>query len=362
MKIGVDIKWIFNGPPSGKVVVKQLVKELLTEKYNHLQFYFFLDKKDKDKTFPFPKGNHTFLFVSNINNLISNAFVLPKYAKKYKLDIVLFQNFGTFSSINSSVYIHDLLYLDFPQYYSFKERLYLSLIKPLAKKAKSIITISESEKERILKHQLGEKNVHYVHHGVDPKFKPISHHNPEQIIDFKKAYDLPNEFILYLGRLNIRKNIIGLINAMKHVELPLVIIGSYNHKSHDLDMRINELGLQNQVFFTGFIKEHELPLAYASAKVFCFPSYAEGFGLPPLEAMASGTPVIVSDRRSLPEVCGDAAIYVNPDDPFDIAEKINSLLGSETKMKHFHDKGLEWSKRYSWNTSAQKIIDILSLS
>lgn len=359
MKIGVDIKWFFNGPPSGKIVVKQFVKELLKDEYKHHQFYFFLDKKDRDKPFPYPKGDHVFLYVSNINNLISNAFVLPKYAKKYNLDLVLFQNFGTPLSINSAVYIHDLLYLDFPEFYSWKEKLYLSLIKPLAKKAKTIITISDSERKRIIKHQLGDKNVHFVHHGVDPIFKPLHKHNAADIEQFKTEYNLPDEFILYLGRLNVRKNIIGLINAMTNIEFPLVIVGGYDHKSDDLMQRIKELGLENKIFFTGFIKENELPLAYSSAKIFCFPSYAEGFGLPPLEAMTSGTPVVVSDRTSLPEVCGDAALYIDPDQPLDIAEKINSLLKSEEKVEVFSEKGLTWSKRFSWQKSVQNLMDIL---
>ena len=362
MIIGVDIKWFFNGPPRGKIVVKQLVKELLKDQFKHYQFYFFLDKKDQYEDFPYPKGNHVFLYVKNVNNLISNAFVLPKYAKKYNLDIVLFQNFGTPKNINSAVYIHDLLYLDYPQFYSLKEKVYLSFIKPFAKKAKKVITISESEKSRIVKHQLGDENVHYVHLGVDPKFRPLAKHDPKDILAFKEEYNLPNEFMLYLGRLNVRKNVVGLINAMREIEFPLVIIGGYDHKKDDLMQRIKELDLERKIFFTGFIKEHQLPLAYASAKVFCFPSYAEGFGLPPLEAMASGVPVVVSNRTSLTEVCGDAALYVDPDQPSDIAEKINFLLSSEKEMQKFSKKGLDWSKKYSWQTSAQKLMDILSLS
>lgn len=360
MKVGIDAKWLFNGPPSGRIVVKQLVKELLRGNYKQHQFYFFLDRKDKNLPFPYPIGDNVLVYVNSPLNLISNLFILPKYSKKYNLDVVLFQNFGSHSKINKVVYIHDVLFIDYPEFFSFKERLYFSLFKPLARKAQSIITISQTEKDRIIKHQFGRENVSYVHHGVDEKFKPLSEHNINDVHKFKEKYNLPNEFILYLGRLNVRKNIINLINAMKSIELPLVIIGSHDHKSDDLKGRIRELDLEEKIFFTGFIKECELPLAYASAKIFCFPSYAEGFGLPPLEAMASGTPVIVSNRTSLPEVCGDAALYIDPDQPLDIAEKINNLLASEKEMETLSQKGIDWSKKFTWETSVKKLMNILS--
>ncbi|RKE98836.1 glycosyltransferase family 4 protein [Ichthyenterobacterium magnum] len=360
MKIGIDAKWFFNGPPSGKVVVKQLLKELLSSTYKDEEFYVFLNKADKEIEFPYKRENIKCIYISSFNNLISNAITLPKYAKKHKLDVVLFQNFGTFSNIKSIVYIHDLLYLDYPQFYSLKERLYLSLLKPLAKKANTIVTISETEKNRIIKHKLGGvNNVHFVYHGVDKKFKPLDQHDKKQIEAFKLKYNLPNQFILYLGRLNIRKNIANLISAMQYVNTPLVIAGENDHKSEDLLSKIKTLGLQNKIIFTGYLEENELPLVYALATLFCFPSYAEGFGLPPLEAMASGTPVIVSDRTSLPEVCEDAGMYINPNDSLDIAKKINTLLASKEIINTFATKGVIQAKKFSWIKSAENLMNII---
>ncbi|WP_042500663.1 glycosyltransferase family 4 protein [Algibacter lectus] len=281
MKIGIDAKWFFNGPPSGRVVIKELLKELLSDNYKADEFYVFLNKADKGLEFPYQQDNIKLVYISSFNNLISNAIILPRHSKKHKLDIVLFQNFGTFSKIKNVVYIHDLLYLDFPQYYSFKERLYLSLLKPLAKRANVIVTISETERRRIMKHKLGTNNVYFVYHGVDAKFKPLKAHDKFQIETFKKKYNLPDQFILYLGRLNIRKNITNLITAMQFVDIPLVIVGENNHKSENLSTTINTLSLNDKIIFTGYIEENELPLSYALATIFCFPSYAEGFGLPP---------------------------------------------------------------------------------
>jgi glycosyltransferase involved in cell wall biosynthesis len=358
MKIGIDAKWFFNGPPSGKVVIEQLLKELLSMDYSTDEFYVFLSQADKELEFPYKQDNIKLIYVNGFNNLLSNAIILPRLSKKHKLDVVMFQNFGTFLKIKNIVYIHDLLYLDYPQFYSFKERVYLGLLKPLAKSANTIVTISEIEKKRIIKHKLG-KNVHFVYHGVDPKFKPLDKHNKLQIEAFKKKYNLPNRFILYLGRLNIRKNITNLISAMQYVDTPLVIVGKKDHKRENLSLTIDALNLSDKIIFTGFITDDELPLAYALATLFCFPSYAEGFGLPPLEAMASGTPVIVSDRTSLPEVCGSAALYVNPDNPSDIAEKINTLLASKEIIDTFAMKGLIQSKKFSWKKSAENLMNII---
>src|SRR5690554_1696639 len=359
MKIGIDAQWFFNGPPSGKVVVKQLLEQLFSDKYKTDEFYIFLNKTNQGLEFPYQRNNIKLVYISKFNNLISNAIIVPMYSKRYKLDVVLFQNFGTFSKIKNVVYIHDLLYLDYPQFYSFKEKLYLSFLKPLAKRANSIVTISETEKSRIIKHKLGSNNVHFVYHGVDLKFKPINEHDSLRIETFKKKYNLPDKFILYLGRLNIRKNISNLISAMQFVDIPLVIVGENDHKSENLSLIIESLGLNHKIIFTGYIDEDELPLAYALATVFCFPSYAEGFGLPPLEAMASGTPVIVSDRTSLPEVCGDAALYVDPDDPSDIAKKINTLLASNRIIDTFANKGVIQSKKFSWKIAAENLMNII---
>ncbi|PKB42610.1 glycosyltransferase involved in cell wall biosynthesis [Cellulophaga sp. RHA19] len=359
MKIGIDAKWFFSGPPSGKVVIKQLLKELLSDNYRTFEFYVFLKKKEKDLKFPYQNKNIKLVYVTTHNNLITNVFILPRHFKKFELDVVLLQNFGSFSKINSVLYIHDLLYLDYPQFYSYKERLYLSFLKPLAKRANKIVTISEAEKRRIIKHKLGNNNVQFVYHGVDSKFKPLEGHNKLNIQAFKEKYNLPNEFILYLGRLNIRKNIANLISAMQFIDTPLVIVGEKDHKNENLSSTIDVLGLNDKIFFTGYIEEFELPLAYALATLFCFPSYAEGFGLPPLEAMASGTPVVVSDRTSLPEVCEDAALYVNPDDPSDIAKKINTLLASKEIINTFAAKGVVQSKKFSWGKSAENLMKII---
>ncbi|MGJ8591431.1 MAG: glycosyltransferase family 4 protein [Aquaticitalea sp.] len=361
MNIGIDAKWFFNGPPSGRVVVQNLVKELASNNFKRHKFFFFIPNKDENLEFPYHAENLKVVYVSQINNLFSNLFVLPMHAKRLNLDVILFQNFGPFSkSFQSIVYIHDLLYLDFPQYYGFKEKMYLKFLKPLAKRADKIVTISETEKERIVRHQLGlSSNIHVVYHGVNNKFKVLADFSDTEIVAVSEKYDLPDRFVLYLGRLNIRKNIKNLLLAMKLVDIPLVIVGEHDHKTDDFKTIIKQQNLENKIIFTGYVDASEIPLLYSLSMVFCFPSFAEGFGLPPLEAMASGTPVVVSDRTSLPEVCGDAALYVDADDPNDIAKKLNLLIESSSKRKEYSLKGIQRAEKFKWSIAAEKLIAIM---
>ena len=361
MKIGIDAKWFFTGPPSGRVVLKNLLAGMLQQAHTEHQFYIFLNKEDEQRHFPFSGRNILLIYVRRLNNLLANVMLLPKYHKQFDLDVTLFQNFGCLSrSVKSIVYIHDLLFLDFPQYFSFKEKLYLKAIGPLARRAHSLVTISETEKARIVRHGLAsEAKVHFVHHGVSSEFGPASSFTDQELDEVRSQYGLPKVYVLFLGRLNIRKNIRSLLLAMKDVDAYLVIAGGNSHKTEDLDMVIEENKLKEKVIFTGHIADGHLSKVYALATIFCFPSFAEGFGLPPLEAMASGVPVISSDRTSLKEVCGPAALYVNPDQPSEIANSINVLLNSPEKRKKQIAKGFQRANLFTWQRASNELMKII---
>ncbi|MET1258516.1 glycosyltransferase family 1 protein [Flagellimonas sp. DF-77] len=334
---------------------------MLGPKYGSHQFYIFLNKEDFEKEFPFQAANVHLVYVKRVNNLLSNTFVLPKYHKKLNLDVTLFQNFGPlFPAVNSIVYIHDLLFLDYPGFFSLKEKIYLRLIVPLAKKAKSLVTISATEKERIIAHGLAKRNnVHFVHHGVSKEFRPASDFADAELVKTQKDYGLPNGYVLFLGRLNIRKNIKSLLIAMKDVDVPLVIAGANSHKTEDLEEVIANNGLKHKVIFTGHIADGDLPKVYALATVFCFPSFAEGFGLPPLEAMASGVPVVSSDRTSLKEVCGSAALFIDPDRPEAIAKALNTLLHSPAKRERLIAEGHHRAAQFNWDKASRELMRII---
>lgn len=360
MRIGIDAKWYFNGHPSGKVVVENLVNHILNLDKS-VEFYIYLDKRDKKRNFPVKSSNIHLVYVPNYINAFTNFFILPFYTKKNNLDVCLYQNYapiwGSKKRIN---YVHDALFLDYPQYFSFFERIYFSPIKYLSKWSSHVITISESEKSRMVKHRFGdEKKISVVHHGLG--LVNVKQELSDIEINIKTKYNLPKKFILYLGRLNIRKNITVIINAMPLIDkdLSLVIIGRKDHKMFDLDKLISELNLSKRVLKMGYLPKEEIACFYKEASVFCFPSFAEGFGLPPIEAMHYETPVVVSNTTSLPEICSDSALYVDPKDYKDLANKINTIVNNNEIRNTLIEKGRKRALEFSWEKAAKEVLNIM---
>ena len=361
MRIGLDAKWFYTGPVSTRTILNNLLPRLF-EGYPQYEWVIFLDKKDKKNEFPYRNKNIVLKYVWAENNLLSNLFVIPAQLKKFKVDVIVYQTFPSFfSSIPSIAFVHDILFEDYPSFFTWKERLYFKPLFFLAKKAKRIIVTSNYVAQNLVKHKYikGLSIVDFVPLGVSSRFKPREFHNTETLGKIKKKYVLPNEFILYVGRLNSRKNIDALIKALPFIRnkiISLVIVGKEDWKSSDLTKIISKGEFQKRVIFTGSIPNEDLEAMFALATIFCFPSHAEGFGLPPLEAMASGVPVIVSKTTAMPEICGEAAVYIDPKKSHTITDALNWLLEDEEKYKKLSNAGLERSGLFTWELSAQKFI------
>lgn len=358
MKIGIDAKWFFEGPPSGKYVIENLVENLIKINNEH-DLFIILDKRSKGKNFPFKDSKVNLEYVWADNNLISNLFVLPGIAKKLNLDSLVFQNFSSLTgNFKRIAYIHDILFLSHPQFYTIKERLYFSPLRFLANHSNLVITVSEAEKQRLIQYKLKTK-IKVVHHGVNKVFKERSRFEPDYIDSIIKKYGLPDKFILYVGRLNVRKNIFNLLNAIPEInkDVPLVIVGAKDWKIFDVEKQVNDLKISDRLKFVGPVFGKELAAIYSLATVFCFPSYAESFGLPALEAMSAGVPIVVSNTTSLPEVCGEAGNYINPNDPGQIALMINNLLNDPILCKAKSNQGLVQAKCFSWERAAKELLE-----
>ena len=177
----------------------------------------------------------------------------------------------------------------------------------------------------------------------------------------KRRYGLDFPFILSLGTLEPRKNFAGLIEAyalMKDKRLKLVIAGGKGWLYQEIFARVEKLGLEGQVIFPGFIADEDLPALYNLAELFVFPSLYEGFGLPPLEAMACGTPVITSDRPSLPEVVGEAGLMVEATDSQALAEAMERALTDENLRREMREKGLKQAEKFTLEAAAEKLLDV----
>ncbi len=363
MRIGIDAKWYFEGPPSGRRVVKSLVDQLL-KMDDQNEYIIFLNRKQKNRPFVGKKNNVTLCYVWAGNNLLSNLLILPFQETRYKIDVLLYQNFiSPLGAGKKIAYIHDVLFLSNPEYYTVFERLYFAPLKFLARRAHAIITVSEEEKKRLLRYGFCEDpdKIIVAYHGVDESFMPLKRYEPDHVDEVKKRFNLPAQYLLYVGRLNLRKNIDNLLHAiplLQNKKIPLLIVGAENWKKSNHEGIIRKLGIENRIIFTGAIYK-DLGVVYALAKVFCFPSYAESFGLPPLEAMACGVPVVVSNTTSLPEVCGNAGNYVQPDQPEEIALAIDNLLTNDQLYEEKRRLGLEQAKKFTWAHTSQSILECM---
>ncbi|WP_052731157.1 glycosyltransferase family 4 protein [Spirosoma radiotolerans] len=365
-KLALDAKWYFEGPPSGRMVLRNIVDQLLVQKNDYELYLFVQSKHRKEAVNVWGDMPYVHLiFVPKLITLLSNVLLLHFYALYYKVDVVLFQNYTTFlpGSYKKLVYIHDILFVEYPEYYSLKEYIYFKPMIWLAKWADAIITISDTERGRLIRHNIFDrKNIFVVHHGISENFKELSSYNAHDILHIYAKYTLPDKFILYVGRLNVRKNILNLVNSvhlMQDKSVKLIIAGGKRTDDKRVNALITRNGLDDRVIFLGFVPDNDLYKLYACSYIFCFPSFAEGFGLPPLEAMKCGVPVIVSNRTSLPEVCGTAALYIDPDDSQGLADSIDKLLANELFYAMMKAKAIEHSAAFTWKNAVDQLLTIM---
>lgn len=358
MRIGFDAKWFFSGPPSGRIVVRALLRALLTRETRHEWIVF----TDAAATEPFPYSGPSIKVVPvwARNNLVANVSVLPRAAQALGADVVLYQNFSApWGRARGVALIYDVLFASHPEYYTARERLYFAPMRMLAKRADRLCTISESERARMLRYGYGRPgHIDVMPLGVDDSFNPASMQAPADLERVCRTFSLPARFILFVGRLNARKNLPGLLRALSLMgvnDVPCVVVGSADWKGDRSIAMVTELGLSERVRFIGSPSSEDLALIYAMASVFCFPSFEEGFGLPALEAMASGCPVVVSDRPSLREVCGDAAVYADPGDPHAIATQLDRLLSNSAVSRDLADRGLRRAAGFTWARAADEL-------
>lgn len=291
------------------------------------------------------------------------------YLSKQKPDLILSPThyIPAFIKTKRVTIIFDLSFLRFPEMFK-KDDLYklTHWTKYSAQESSNIITISESSKKDIVKfYKIPEKKITVSYPGYDDRmFKTVN--NTDEIDKVLKKYGIGGSYIIYIGTIQPRKNLLRLIRAFKTIEnCQLVIAGKIKGKGKQAWMNeeiLNEpraLGIEDKVVFTDFVDTEELPYLLSGAKAFILPSLWEGFGIPVVEAMACGTPVIVSNVSSLPEVAGEAGIMVDPESESQIEQAIR-LLATDVKMRaRLSKKGLEQAKKFSWEKMAKEVVNVL---
>lgn len=268
------------------------------------------------------------------------------------------------------VTIHDLTTLLVPEYNRDpRARLYNALVSAAARGADHVLTDSFSSKLDIIDHLgIPEQDVTAVYLGVGSRYAPRPPGGDSSLVDMAVArkYDLPETYVLYLGGYEPHKNVLNLLHAYTYVaqalgdEYPLVLAGRKPDAAApnypDYDGMIARSGLGKYVRWIGYVDEEDKPLLYRNAEVFVFPSRREGFGLPPLEAMACGTPVVVSDGGSLPEIVGRAGFVVDPDDVRGMAGAIISLVVQDDLAADLRRQGPQQAARFTWESTATETL------
>lgn len=263
----------------------------------------------------------------------------------------------------SVITIHDLTFLHYPDFLTPESRRYYNdQIKAAVARADHIMTDSDATRIDVL-NLLGvpPEKVTTVLLGISGHFRPAP---ASEIDEVMLRYDLPGEYILFVGTFEPRKNLDGLLRAYFQLknEVPsapaLVIAGQRGWLCQGIFDLIRELGLESAVLWLEKVDFEELPALYSAARVLCLPSFYEGFGFPPLEAMACGTPAIVSDRASLPEIVGGAGLLVDPDDPASIARALRRVITGSELAADLQKRGLEHVKRFNWRETARRVLAV----
>jgi len=235
----------------------------------------------------------------------------------------------------------------------------------LARKASAVITVTNNSKDKLLPIlNIPAEKVHVIHNAPASDFEPIS--DPAQRDAIRDKYELPDQYLLFVGTLESRKNLVRLVRAFDQVQKKgfphqLIIAGADGWMSDRLYEEIENLDLQSQVRLIGYVPDNDLPGLLSMSTLLVYPSLFEGFGLPPVEAMTCGTAVVTSDCSSMPEVCGDAAHYVDPEDETSIAEGIITVLEDEEYRQELIRRGFLRASLYSWEEAARKTIDLYEL-
>ncbi|MGB2128048.1 MAG: glycosyltransferase family 4 protein [Flavicella sp.] len=262
--------------------------------------------------------------------------------------------------IKSVVTIHDLIFLSHPELYrAIDRKIYYKKALFAAKNADIIIAISEETKRQVVRYlNVPASKIRVVYQTCHDLFKSqLADEFKEKVL---KKYKLPSTFILNVGTIEPRKNLLSLVQSIKDMDVPLVAVGRKTDYYEQVEKYIAEHGMEDRVYFLEGLDLKELAALYQCATVFVYPSFVEGFGIPIIEALYSGTPVITSKEGVFPEAGGENSLYIAPDNPDSIKEALQQVLQSKGVQKKMAVEGLNYVQRFSVQTITQNLMNIYS--
>jgi len=365
MKIGLDARgaiW-YRGTGIGTYTY-QLVKNLhLLDRQNNEYRFFWPGDEFKNLD---PGVDEVFNSIERSKDKFWEEVHIPMSVEQEKIDLFHVPQNGiglpTKKGCLNVVTVHDLIPYIYPETVGKGYlRIFLQEMPRIMEQSDLIITVSEQSKKDIQRiFQLPDDRIAVTYEAPESVYRPMDKTAAKDYV--KNTYGIDRPYVLYVGGFSPRKNVKGLINAFYEIqkdippEYALVLVGKEARDFDDTSMLVEALRLQDRVIFTGFAPVLELPYLYNAADLCVYPSFYEGFGLPPLEAMACGTPVITSNSSSIPEVTGDAALLVNPHDMYALAEGMEKVLNSPELRAKMSQESLAQAAKFSWEKCARETI------
>jgi glycosyltransferase involved in cell wall biosynthesis len=365
MRIGFDAKRVYQNT-TGLGNYSRMVLKSLAENFPEHQYFLFSAASKQKITLNIAASTRDFFYNGSLK-AYWRSYAIRKDLLKHNINIYHGLSneipFGLKQTkIRTVVTIHDLIFKHYPQHYSYIDRkIYDIKSKYACLNADVILAASEATKQDIIDfYNINDRNIKVVYQACDDIFhKQLSE---EQIQFSLLQYNLPQNFILYVGSITERKNLLNICKAYLQIpgelRMPCLVIGNGNKYADTVKKFITKHGLSKYFIFLKNIPSSDLPAFYRKAKIFIYPSLYEGFGIPVLEAIASGCPVITSNISSLPEVAGEAALLINPNSENEIAKAIIKMLSDSHYKKTLIESGYEQIKSFNKNIMAEKIMEI----
>lgn len=383
-RIGIDVRCLSEGKRTGveEYVLNLLPNIFKVDKKNEYLLFFNSFKKSKtDFSWAEKYPNVSiikFSFPNKILNFLFWYFNFPRIDKILGGVDVFFMPNIAFGSVSQNckliLSVHDLSFERYPEFNSLKRKWWHIFINPnkLCLRADKIITVSDSTKNDLIsQYAIPEVKVKTIYSAISKKFKLIDRNDPK-FIEIKERYGLPYKFIMHLGTVEPRKNIQSIISAYERLQkysvdekneelskYKLVIAGGRGWKFEEIFSSVESSTCAKDIILTGPIDEEDKIYLYNLASAFVFPSFFEGFGFPPLEAMACGVPVICSNNSSLPEVAGEAVIMIDPDRPDEIYESLREIILNKDFREKIVQKGLSQAQKFTWSNTAKEFLSML---
>lgn len=293
-----------------------------------------------------------------LSESFTRNFILPPFINHDRMELIHFpDHILPLWPIRAKtvITVHDLAFVKYPQFYNFTKRWYKNLLAPSSiNRADKIIAVSQTTKRDLIgQYDIPEDKIKVIYNGVADKFKPLDLGEAEKERR-KKKYSF-KRFLLFVGTIEPRKNLKGLIESFSEIskkepDLGLVICGKLGWLTGDI---LNAMSKHPNILYLKYVSDEDLVELYNLAEIFVYPSFYEGFGFPPLEAMACGTPVIAGRTSSLPEVLGEAAWFIDPQDPRQIAQAIEKLLNDLGLCQNMIEKGFKQARTFTWKKTAE---------